>query len=123
MADLAGWGMGWKIPPPTKPKKLLKKNAVIFEGSIFSKTFSKIAKNLIFLLNFHQRISKFHRNFPTICVFHPNTRRTNAWFCKSFENYAVKCIFRKLLKKTFENFRELSPTFPSICVFVLMREM
>ena len=31
--------------------------------------FPKIDKNVIFLMNFYQKISKFSQNFPTICVF------------------------------------------------------
>ena len=76
-----------EIPPP-KPKKLLQKNGVISESSIFSNKFSKKnkkrIKNSIFLQNFHQKISKFSQNFPTIWVFRPNAQKINAWFVKCF---------------------------------------
>ena len=49
-------------PPPPKQKKLLQKNDVISEGSIFSSKFSRNNKNAIFLLNFHQKLSKFSNN-------------------------------------------------------------
>ena len=45
---------------------------------------SKIVQNSIFLMNFHQKFSKFSHNFPTICVYHPNARKINAWFVKGF---------------------------------------
>ena len=45
---------------------------------------NKKIKNSIFLRNFHQKISKFSQNFPTICVFRPNAQKINAWFVKFF---------------------------------------
>ena len=65
-------GEGGKSPPP-EAEKIVVENVVISEGSIFSNKFSKNNfKNAIFLLNFHQKSSKFSQNFPTICVFRPN---------------------------------------------------
>ena len=61
-------------------KKLLQKNGVISEGSIFS---NKCSKNKInnknkIRIQFFYRI--FIKNFPTICVFRPNARKINSEF-------------------------------------------
>ena len=62
---------------------------MLFPQALFlAKTFPKIVKNSIFLLNFYQKFSKFSQNCPTVCVFCPKARKINAWFVKSFEKYA-----------------------------------
>ena len=62
---------------------------VLFRKALFlATTFPKVAKNAIFLLNFYEKLSKFSQNFPTICVFRPNSQKFNAWFVKFFEKYA-----------------------------------
>ena len=80
-------GKGGKSPP--KPKKLLSKNGVISEDSIFSNKFSKIKikqlKNQffyrIFIRNF-QNFLKISQQF----VFPPNARKINAWFVIFLKN-------------------------------------
>ena len=62
---------------------------ILFPKALFlAKTFPKIVKNEVFLLNFYQKFSKISQNFPTIRGFCPNTRKINAWFVKFFEKYA-----------------------------------
>ena len=62
-----------KIPP--KPKNLLLKMG-IFPNALFLVTnFPKIVKNSLFLLNFHQKFSKFPNT-----VFRPNARKIIARF-------------------------------------------
>ena len=65
-----------------KLKKLLQKNDVISECSIFS----KFSKNSIFLMNFYKKISKFSQNCPTICICPPNARKINAGILNFVEN-------------------------------------
>ena len=61
---------GGSTSPPAKTEKIVVENDVISEGSIFSNKFSqKIDKNLNFLLNFHQKSSKFSQNFPNQLFF------------------------------------------------------
>ena len=50
-------------------------------------------RNSIFLLKYHQKISKVSQNFPTICVFRPKARKINASFVKFFEIYAKRLHF------------------------------
>ena len=82
---------------------------MLFPKALFLVTnFPKIVKNSIFLLNFHWKLSNFSRNFPTICVFRPNTRKINAWFVKLFEKYVKIMHFSNFLKK-FLKISENSP--------------
>ena len=87
-------GEGGKSPPP-KPNKLLWKNGVISEGSIFSNKFYKIKiniKNSIFSITFSSKIAKFSQNFPTICVCRPNAQKINAQFVNLIEKYALNAF-------------------------------
>ena len=61
---------------------------MVFSMAILVTNFPKMDENLIFLLNFHQNVSRFPPNFPTPCVFHPNARKFNTWIVKYFEKYA-----------------------------------
>ena len=47
---------------PTENKKLLKKNDIISEGSIFSNIFSKNSLQVNFYIEFSSKISKFLKN-------------------------------------------------------------
>ena len=67
--------------PPNR-KNCRRKMMLFSKALFFATTFPKIDKNSIFLVNFCQKISKFSRNFPTICIFRPNARKSNAGFLK-----------------------------------------
>ena len=91
---------------------------VLFPKALFlATTFPKLAKNLIFLFNFYQKFSKFSQNFPTICVFRPNPRKSNAWFVKFFWKYAQVMHFKQILKEIFWKFSKISQIFRTIYVF------
>ena len=85
-------------------------------------TFRKLAKNLIFLLHFYQKISKFSQNFPTICVFRPNARKSNAWFVKFCWKFAQVMYFKQILKEFFWKFSNISHIFRTMYIFVQRRE-
>ena len=56
---------------------------MLFPKALFlATTFPKTDENSIFLMNFYKRISNFSQNFPTICIFRPNARKSNAGFLK-----------------------------------------
>ena len=62
---------------------------MLFPKALFVATaFPEIVKNSIFLLNVYLKFSNISQNFPTICGFRPNARKSNAWFVKFFEKYA-----------------------------------
>ena len=85
---------------------------VLFQKALFlAATFPKLAKNLNFLLNFYQKFSKFSQYFPTIFVFRPNARKSNAWFVKFFWKYAQVMHFKQFLKQIFWNFSKISQIF------------
>ena len=114
-----GRSQGDRGKSPAKPKKMLQKNGVISEGSIFRNRFSKKIKNTnkksnysIFLQNFHQKISKSSQIFPTICVFHAQK------LTDSLLSYLKLFHSRNFLKKTFENFQRFSQKFSANCVFL-----
>ena len=91
---------------------------VLFPRALFlATTFPKLSKNLIFLLNFYQKFSKFSQNFPTICVFRPKAGKTNAWFVKFFWKYDQVMHFKQLLKEIFWKFSKISRIFRRIYVF------
>ena len=91
---------------------------VLFPKALFlATTIPKLAKNLIFLLNFYQRFSKFSQNFPTISVFRPNARKCNACFVKFFWKYAQVMHFKQFLKEIFWKFSKISQSFRTIYVF------
>ena len=93
---------------------------MLFPEALFLVTkYPKIIKNAIFLLNFHQKISKISQNFPTICAFCPNVQKCNGWFVKFFEKYAKIIIFRHFRRKSFGIFLKISQQF---AFFVQTRE-
>ena len=58
---------------------------VLFQMALFFETtFQKVAKNSIILLNVYQKSSKSSKNFQTIGVLGPNTRKAAACFDKVF---------------------------------------
>ena len=54
---------------------------MLFPKALFLATFPKI-DNSIFLMYFDQEISKFSQNYPTICIFRPNSRKNKAGILK-----------------------------------------
>ena len=78
---------------------------VLYPKALFlATTFSNVAKNSMFLLNFYQKFSKFSENFQTSCVFRPDAGNINAWFDKFFGKYAKIMHFSNFLKIYFESF-------------------
>ena len=63
---------------PSRKNKCRK--IVLFSNGMSSNHFPEIVENSIFLLHFHQKLSKFSKNFPTICVFRPKPRKNNEEF-------------------------------------------
>ena len=91
---------------------------MLFPKALFlATTFPKLAKNLIFLLNFYHKFSKFSQNFPTICVFRPNARKGNAWFVKFIWKYSQLMHFKQFSKEFFWEFSKISQIFRTIYVF------
>ena len=75
-------------PPPEMEKNCCRKMKLFPKALFLATTFQKIVKNSIFLLNFHQKFTKFSQNFPTNCLFRPNARKINSLFVKLFEKYS-----------------------------------
>ena len=103
--------------PPRNRKNCCRKMVLFPKALFLATTFPKLAKHLIFLLNFYQNFSKFSQNFPTICVFRPNARKSNEWFVKFFWKYAQVMHFKQFLIEIFWKFSKFSQIFRTICVF------
>ena len=101
-----GW-VRW-VQTPRTGKNCCRKMILFPKARFLAKTSPKIDKNSIFLLNFHQRFPKLSQNLSSICSFRPNARKINAWFVKSFENYAKIMQFCNFRKNSFANFRKFT---------------
>ena len=78
-----GVGRGKVGNPSPRNRKNWCRKMVLFPKALFLVTNLKNKnKNSIFLKKFHQKISTFSQNFPTICVFRPNAQKINAGFVK-----------------------------------------
>ena len=108
-----------KNSPLPKQKKLLQKNGVISESSIFSNKFSKKnkrkikIKNSIFLRNFHQKMSKFPNN---LCLSSKRPKM-NAYFVNLFEKYGKIMHFLQFSDEKFSKISEIFSEFPINCIF------
>ena len=95
------------FPPPTpKSKKLLKKNGVISEGSIFATTFLKLAKNSIFLLNFYKNFQKFLNVSQQFVFFVQTAKNEHIGLLNFLKNMLKQWIFCNFIQKSFGKFRK-----------------
>ena len=69
-------------------------------------------------MNVYQKISELSKNFPTICIFRPNARKSNAGFLKFVENRLINA-FLLFSQEILESFLRNSQT---IVFFVKMRK-
>ena len=99
-----GWHPLEAVRGVDTPWRVRKSDTPSWSPSILSKKYPKIIKSSIFLLNFHQKSSKFSQNFPTICVFRPNARKLNAWFVNFFEKDAKIIHFSQISNQIFWKF-------------------
>ena len=74
-----GGARGKREESPETEKIVVEKRCYLLRLFLVT-NISKIIINSIFILNFHQTFSKVSQNFPTICVFRPNTRKITTWF-------------------------------------------
>ena len=63
---------------------------MLFPNVLFLvRTFPELVKNSIFLLNFHQQLSKFSQEFHSnICFSSKRSEKLTAWFVKFIEKYS-----------------------------------
>ena len=112
-------GVGGSNPPPNR-KKMLQKNDVITEVSIFSNKFSqKQIKIQFFYCIFIKDFQNFLKISPTNCVFRPNAQKFNAWFGNFF---AKQAKIQHFLQFSSGNFCKFSQNFPKQLCFSSKRE-
>ena len=104
-------------PPPPKPKKLLQKNGVISEATIFSNIFSKKIKNKnkkiqIFYRIFIKNMQNFIKISQQFVFFVQTRKKLTRGLLNFFEKYSKIMHFQQFSEenffKIFEQFLKIS---------------